>query len=125
MLSNSKIVTFAATRKPDGARDFYERTLGLRLINEDGFAIVFDANGIMLRLQKVGEHAPANHTVLGWGVAEIDTEIKELAGRGVRFERYEGLGQDESGVWEAPSGAKVAWFKDPDGNVLSLTQFKE
>jgi catechol 2,3-dioxygenase-like lactoylglutathione lyase family enzyme len=125
MLGESKIVSFAATRRPDNARDFYERALGLRLLSEDVFAVVFDANGVMLRLQKVLEHTPASHTVLGWDVADIRAEVKELTGRGVTFERYDRLAQDESGVWAAPSGAQVAWFKDPDGNVLSLTQFTE
>ncbi|MGB9178444.1 MAG: VOC family protein [Pyrinomonadaceae bacterium] len=124
MLSKSKVVTFVATSKPESAKDFYEQTLGLRLINDDAFAIVFDANGVMLRVQKVEAHTPANHTVLGWDVTDIYTEVEELMGKGVRCERYEWLEQDESGVWTAPSGAKIAWFKDPDGNVLSLTQFK-
>jgi predicted enzyme related to lactoylglutathione lyase len=125
MLSKSKIVTFIATRNPESAKDFYEQTLGLTLITDDAFAIVFDANGVMLRAQKVQEYTPANHTVLGWDVIDIQTEVKELIRRGVKCERYEWLEQDELGVWRAPSGAKIAWFKDPDGNVLSLTQFKE
>ena len=125
MLSQSKIVAFAATSKPESAKSFYEQTLGLRLLTDDPFAVVFDANGVMLRVQKVQAHAPPNYTVLGWDVADIRAEIKELTGRGVRFERYEWLGQDESGVWTSPSGGKIAWFKDPDGNVLSLTQFDE
>ena len=77
----------------------------------------------MLRVQKVHELRPARHTVLGWRVPDIRSRIKELTKKGVRFERYDGLGQDESGVWTTPSGAKVAWFKDPDGNTLSITQF--
>ena len=125
MLSQSKIVAFVATSKPESAKSFYEQTLGLRLIADDPFAIVFDANGITLRVQKVQAHTPPGYTVLGWDVADIHSEIKELTEREVRFERYEGLEQDESGVWTSPSGAKVAWFKDPDGNVLSLTQFGE
>jgi predicted enzyme related to lactoylglutathione lyase len=125
MLNESKIVAFAATSKPDGAKKFYEQTLGLRLIADDPFAVVFDANGIMLRVQKLQTHTPPNHTMLGWDVADIRAEINELTERGVSFERYEWLEQDESGVWTSPSGAKIAWFKDPDGNVLSLTQFGE
>jgi len=125
VLSQSKIVAFAATSKPESAKSFYEQTLGLRLLTDDPFAVVFDANGIMLRVQKVQAHTPPNYTVLGWDVADIRAEIKELTGRGVRFERYEWLSQDESGVWTSPSGGKIAWFKDPDGNVLSLTQFDE
>jgi catechol 2,3-dioxygenase-like lactoylglutathione lyase family enzyme len=125
VLSQSKIVAFAATSNPDAAKSFYEQTLGLRLISDDPFAVVFDANGIMLRVQKVQSHAPPGHTVLGWDVADIRAEMKGLTEKGVKFERYEWLGQDESGVWASPSGAKIAWFKDPDGNILSLTQFGE
>jgi len=124
MLNNSNVVAFVATSKPDSAKSFYEQTLGLRLIMDDSFAIVFDANGVMLRVQKVQEHTPATYTVLGWDVDDIHASVKELSGRGVRCERYEWLEQDKSGVWSAPSGAKIAWFKDPDGNTLSLTQFQ-
>ena len=123
MLSRSNIVAFAATSRPESAKGFYEQTLGLRLLADDPFAVVFDANGITLRVQKVQSHTPPNYTVLGWDVADIGAEMKELTERGVKFERYEGLEQDESGVWTSPSGAKIAWFKDPDGNTLSLTQF--
>jgi catechol 2,3-dioxygenase-like lactoylglutathione lyase family enzyme len=125
MLSQSKVVAFAATSRPESAKSFYERTLGLRLITDDPFAVVFDANGTMLRVQKVQSHTPPDYTVLGWKVADIRAEMEELTRRGVKFERYEGLGQDESGVWTSPAGGKIAWFKDPDGNVLSLTQFGE
>jgi predicted enzyme related to lactoylglutathione lyase len=123
MLNNSNVVAFVATSKPESAKSFYEQTLGLRLVSDDAFAIVFDANGVMLRIQKVQEHTPPPYTVLGWDVADIHESVNELSGRGIRCERYEWLEQDESGVWSAPSGAKIAWFKDPDGNTLSLTQF--
>ena len=123
MLNKSKIVAFVATKQPDGSKQFYERALGLRLVHEDDFAIVFDANGIMLRVQKVQEHTPPNYTVLGWDVGDIRAEMEELTARGVSFERYEWLEQDESGVWTSPIGGRIAWFKDPDGNLLSLTQF--
>ena len=123
MLNQSKVVAFVATSRPDEAKSFYQETLGLRLLTEDAFAIVFDANGVMLRVQKVQEHTPPPYTVLGWDVSDIHTSVKELSSRGVECERYEWLEQDESGVWTAPSGAKIAWFKDPDGNTLSLTQF--
>ena len=123
MLNSSKVVAFVATSEPDGAKGFYEQTLGLRLVSDDTFALVFDANGVMLRVQKVPEHTPPPYTVLGWDVADISASVKELSGRGVTCERYEWLAQDEAGVWTAPSGAKIAWFKDPDGNTLSLTQF--
>ena len=123
-MAKSKIICFVATRNPAAAREFYERTLGLKLVSDDPFAIVFDADGVMLRVQKVDELTPAKHTVLGWDVPDISARIQELTHKGVRFERYPGLPQDELGAWTTPSGAKVAWFKDPDGNTLSLTQFK-
>src|SRR3954471_15291945 len=119
----SKIIGFVATKNPAGALAFYQGSLGLELVSEDPFAIVFDVNGTMLRVQKVQELVPAGHTILGWEVADLARQIKELSTRGVRFERFHGLAQDESAIWTAPSGAKVAWFKDPDGNTLSLTQF--
>ena len=120
---NSKIISFVATQNAPSALEFYAGTLGLTLISDDPFALVFDANGTMLRVQKVHELVLAKHTVLGWEVADIAATTKELTARGVHFVRFEGLTQDESGVWTTPSGAKVAWFKDPDGNTLSLTQF--
>ena len=123
MLSSSRVVTFVATSSPESSKGFYERTLGLRFVYEDAYAIVFDTNGIMLRVQKVETHTPANFTVLGWDVSDIYAEAKELMSRGVQFEHYEWLEQDEIGIWTAPSGGRIAWFKDTDGNVLSLTQF--
>ena len=123
MISNSKIISFTATKNPAGAKNFYEKVLGLKLLYEDMFAIVFDANGTMLRIQKVQEHNPAQFTTLGWDVKDINSEIDELAGRGVIFNKYEGMQQDERNIWSAPGGAKIAWFNDPDGNTLSLTQF--
>jgi catechol 2,3-dioxygenase-like lactoylglutathione lyase family enzyme len=97
-------------------------TLGLRLISEDHFALAFDAHGIMLRVTNVGKAVVAPYTVLGWEIKDIAATVKALQEAGVKFEHYEGLGQDELGVWHAPGGAKVAWFKDPDGNTLSVTQ---
>jgi len=120
---SSKIIGFVATRNPASARKFYEKTLGLGFISEDPFAVVFDVTGTMLRLQKVQELQPARHTVLGWEVHDIRAEIEALMKREVRFERFDGLSQDELGIWTSPSGAKIAWFKDPDENTLSLTQF--
>jgi catechol 2,3-dioxygenase-like lactoylglutathione lyase family enzyme len=124
MLNNSNVVAFVATSRPERAKDFYQRILGLPLISDDALALVFDANGIMLRVQKVQGHTPPPYTVLGWDVGDIQARVKELLERGVRCERYEWLEQDELGVWTTPSAAKVAWFKDPDGNTLSLTQFQ-
>ncbi len=97
----SKIISFVATQHPARAREFYEATLGLKLVGDDPFALVFDVNGTMLRVQKVQELHPAKHTVLGWEVPDIHARIRELTGKGVRFERFPGLPQDESGVWKA------------------------
>jgi predicted enzyme related to lactoylglutathione lyase len=123
MLNTSKLIGFLATKSPDQARVFYEATLGLALVSEDQFAMVFDANGTMLRIHKVEQVSPPGHTVLGWEVNDIATEVAELAKRGVKVLRYDWMKQDEQGIWTAPGGARVAWFKDPDGNTLSLTQF--
>jgi catechol 2,3-dioxygenase-like lactoylglutathione lyase family enzyme len=123
MLPSTHIIAFAATANPERARDSYQKALGLKLVSEDPFAIVFDANGVMFRLQKVRKVVQTGYTMLGWQVKEIRAEIENLAGKGVQFERFEGMGQDERGIWTSPSGAKIAWFKDPDGNILSLTEF--
>jgi len=123
MLNSSKVIGFVATKNPRKARKFYEETLGLTLVSDDPFAVVFDVNGAMLRVQKVQELTPATYTVLGWDVADIGAEIRELTKRGVRFERFDDLPHDKMGVWTSPAGGKIAWFKDPDGNTLSLTQF--
>jgi predicted enzyme related to lactoylglutathione lyase len=119
----SKIISFVATENSARALKFYSETLELSLVSDDPFAMVFDVNGTTLRVQKVHELIPAKHTVLGREVADISATTKELMKKGVRFEQFEGLPQDELGIWTTPSGAKVAWFKDPDGNTLSLTQF--
>jgi catechol 2,3-dioxygenase-like lactoylglutathione lyase family enzyme len=123
MLNTAKPICFAATTNPNLAKKFYKDVLSLSLVEDNPFALVFDANGTMLRVQKVQEHSPARHTVLGWEVADIAATIRQMAKKGVRFERYDGLTQDPLGVWISPVGAKVAWFNDPDGNILSLTQF--
>jgi catechol 2,3-dioxygenase-like lactoylglutathione lyase family enzyme len=123
MLNTSKIISFVATKNPEIAREFYEKTLGLSLVSDDPFALVFNVNGAMLRVAKVQELTPAKHAVLGWDVQDIRATIKELTKRDVRFERYAGFPQDEQGIWTSPVGAKIAWFKDGDGNTLSLTQF--
>jgi catechol 2,3-dioxygenase-like lactoylglutathione lyase family enzyme len=122
MLKSARVMCFVATARPAAAREFYQDTLGLRLLSEDRFALAFDANGIMLRVQKVESFEPAPFTVLGWDVPDIGAAVKALAARGVAFARYPGLSQDPRGIWQAPSGARVAWFTDPDGNILSLTQ---
>ena len=122
MLGNSSITAFLATAKPDDAKAFYGTTLGLRLVSDDQFALAFDSGGIALRMQKVEELQPQSHTALGWQVPNIRAAVKELFKRGVSFERYPFLEQDELNIWQAPSGTKVVWFKDPDGNILSLSE---
>ena len=122
-LSQHSIVAFVPIVDTGKARRFYEDVLGLTLIEEElPFALVFDANGTMLRLAVVGKLSPAPWTVLGWDVPDIVSSVRMLGERGVRFERYPGMKQDETAIWNAPSGARVAWFKDPDDNVLSLSQ---
>ncbi len=123
MLHDARFISFVATQDAKKAREFYEKTLGLKFVSGDEFALVFELGGRMLRVQKVEQVNPRSYTVLGWSVSDIKKEITELDNRGVRFARYEGLAQDNLGIWSAPSGAKVAWFNDPDGNILSLTQF--
>ncbi len=122
MLRAAKLTAFAATAQPARARTFYEQVLGLRLVTEDRFALAFDANGVQLRVQKVEQVQPQPFTVLGWEVRNIRSAMDGLSRAGVAFERYAFLEQDEAGVWSAPSGTKVAWFKDPDGNLLSLAE---
>jgi catechol 2,3-dioxygenase-like lactoylglutathione lyase family enzyme len=125
ILGSSKLVAFVATKDPVKARAFYEGVLGLRLAeDEKPFALVFDANGIMLRVTTVHEHDPAPFTVLGWDVASIEKTVERLTTAGVELQRYAGINDgDPKGIWTAPGGARIAWFKDPDGNVLSVTQF--
>lgn len=122
-LSGQTIMAFAATANPAKARAFYRDALGLKLISDDGFALAFDVGGIMLRVQVVEKVALAPYTVLGWRVTDIAAAIKALRAAGVRFVRYPGMDQNKLGVWNAPSGAKIAWFTDPDGNTLSIAEF--
>jgi catechol 2,3-dioxygenase-like lactoylglutathione lyase family enzyme len=123
MLGSFKIGAFVGTTDPGRAKGFYRDVLGLRLVVEDGFALVFDAKGTNLRVSTVNLVAAAEYTVLGWEVPDIISAARALQGAGVQFERYGGfMKQDELGIWTAPDGTKVAWFKDPDGNVLSIAQ---
>ena len=123
ILGSQELVAFVATRDPSQAKKFYRDTLGLALVSEDEFALVFDASGTMLRVTRVQELAAAKYTVLGWQVRDILQTAKDLQRAHVILERYPGMQQDELGIWNSPSGARVAWFKDPDGNTLGITQF--
>ena len=122
MLGSTRIMAFIPTRDTTKARSFYEGSLGLRFVSEDQFALELDANGIMVRVTKVPEFKPQQFTILGWEVPNIKEALSDLEERGVSFEKYGLGGQDSRGIWAAPGGAKVAWFKDPDGNVLSVSQ---
>lgn len=123
MLADFDIGAFVATADPARAREFYENVLGLEFVRDEPYAVVFNANGTTLRIQKVGEVDPAPYTALGWHVKDIESVIMQLRDRGVDFLMFEGFGQNELGVVTFPGGAKVAWFKDPDGNTLSLDEF--
>jgi catechol 2,3-dioxygenase-like lactoylglutathione lyase family enzyme len=123
MLGDCEVMAFVPTAHPDRAKSFYRDTLGLELTEDSPFALVFRAGRTMLRVQKVREFTPLPGTVLGWRVPDIRAAVQALSGEQVSFERYDGMGQDALGIWLAPGGGKVAWFKDPDGNTLSLTEF--
>lgn len=122
-LERDDLIGFVSTTDPGRARQFYGDVLGLKLRSESPFALVFDANGTMLRVTKAEELAVAPYTVLGWRVADIAQTVGDLNGRGVALLRFEGMDQDALGIWTTPGGDRVAWFKDPDGNTLSVTQF--
>ena len=125
MLGSADLIAFVPTRDPAKARKFYAETLGLEFISEDPFALVFNARGTTLRIANVSEvkgFKPAPFTIVGWQVNNVGDTLGDLTKKGVRFERFPGMDQDAQGIWQSPSGAKVAWFKDPDGNILSITQ---
>jgi len=116
-------VLFLATANAERSQTFYERVLGLAFVADEPRALVFTVGDRMLRIQKVVQVHPAPYTALGWAVSDIRRTVHDLLVAGVVFQRYEGMNQDGDGIWQAPSGALVAWFQDPDGHVLSLTQF--
>jgi len=127
-LAKYNVVGFLSIVDVERAKAFYRDTLGLTLLSEEPpFALVFDANGIMLRLGMAKELPPVQGTVLGWQVPDIVAAVKEMEQAGVHFERYnlEWMKQDDLGIWTTPTGARVAWFKDPDGNTLSLAEHPE
>jgi catechol 2,3-dioxygenase-like lactoylglutathione lyase family enzyme len=118
MLDVAELIAFVPSTDLDRSLEFYGGTLGLELQNRDQFACQFPG----LRVTLVEEVAKATYTVLGWRVEDIEESVERLVSRGLRFERYKSLEQDELRIWTSPGGARVAWFKDPDGNVLSLAQ---
>lgn len=121
-LPRCKVMAFLATRDGARARAFYEGTLGFAVQSDDDFALALEAGGTMLRVQKVTAFEPHPFTALGWEVANVEATVAELGARGVVFRHLPGLEQDDRGIWTAPSGARIAWFNDPDGNTLSIAQ---
>ncbi len=122
VLGTNSVIGFIPTKDFAQARAFYEGVLSLHLTATDDFALVFESGGTMIRVVKVGAFQSAPYTILGWQVPDASQAVSVLAARGVAFERYPGMAQDAHGIWTAPGGARVAWFKDPDGNVLSVSQ---
>ena len=122
MLGSTNIIAFIPIKDSGKSRAFYEGILGLRFVKDDGFALVLEANGIMVRAAKMKEFTPAQFTILGWRVSDIEQVVRGFVARGVHFEIFGFFKQDELGIWTAPTGDKVAWFKDPDGNILSVSQ---
>lgn len=123
MLESCDVIAFVPAADLERARVFYEQVLGLPVTDQNGFACVFDAHGTMLRVTAVPKVAQPGYTVLGWSVPDITATVRELTARGVMFQRYDMMDQNEDGIWSPPGGGMVAWFTDPDGNTLSLTQF--
>ena len=117
-----KPILFLATVNAERSRAFYERVLGLEFVADEPPALVFKVGRSMLRIQKVEHVHVAPYTALGWAVSDIRGTLRALREAGVAFSRFEGMNQDSDGIWQSPSGALVAWFQDPEGHVLSLTQ---
>jgi catechol 2,3-dioxygenase-like lactoylglutathione lyase family enzyme len=124
MLASAKIIGFVPTKDSNLARHFYESKLGFHFVSDDEFALVMRADGTTIRIAKVPDFTPARYTVLGWEVQNIQAVVTWLKERGVTFEAYPFIQDRELGIWTTPTGDKVAWFKDPDGNVLSVSQHK-
>ena len=122
MLSSSDLVAFVPSADPEASRQFYEGVLGLRFLGDDRAALLFDANGTVVRIVGVDEVAPQPYTILGWEVEDIAAIVGDLAARGVEFQDFDFLDDDNPPVWASPDGSQVAWFRDPDGNMLSVFQ---
>jgi len=122
MLNTSTVMGFIPTRDTARSRAFYVDLLGLTFVSEDPFALELDANGTTIRITKAPEYTPLPFTLLGWRVLDIGAVVADLTAKGVVFERYGFLEHDAAGIWTAPGGARIAWFRDPEGNILSLAQ---
>ncbi len=124
MLAGNKMVGFVPTKDSAKAREFYEGKLGFQFVSDDPFALVVKAGESSIRIAKAKEFTPAPYTVLGWEVPDVAAVVRWLTDRGVVFEKYAFVQDQELGIWTTPNGDKVAWFKDPDGNVLSVSQHR-
>ncbi|HEY2040264.1 MAG TPA: VOC family protein [Edaphobacter sp.] len=123
MLAQAELIGFIPTVDADRARRFYVETLGLTFIADDPFAITVRSGATDIRISRIEAFNPSPHTLLGWKVPDIEAAAEQFVAAGITFERYPFLEQEANGVWSAPDGtAKVAWFKDPDGNILSISQ---
>jgi catechol 2,3-dioxygenase-like lactoylglutathione lyase family enzyme len=125
MLESLNLIAFLSTTKPQESRDFYTDKLGLLFMGEDPNFLILDSNGTVLRIQKVASFAPSAHTALGWEVSDLVHEVEALTNGGVTMIRRDGMEQDDLGIWTAPDGTMVAWFQDPDGNILTLSEHAE
>ena len=125
LLTDATPQAFLGTTNPDRAKAFYADTLGLPLMHEDTFALVFDAGGTPLRVTRAPSFEPLPFTAFGWEVDDVAEAVDALAEAGIAFERFPQLEQDGRGIWTAPDGIRVAWFHDPDGNVLSVSDYRE
>jgi len=122
MLASGQMVGFVLTRDYKKARAFYEDKLGFEFVSQDQFALVMKAGGHDIRVSKVADFTPRQSTVLGWEVSDIEAVVAWLTERGVAFEKYPFIQDKKRGIWTTPGGSRVAWFKDADGNVLSVSQ---
>lgn len=122
MLEESKLIAFGATTRPEDCKSFYGDLLGLTLVADEPFALAFDARGTMLRIQKVEAVTDVPYTVLGWEVDDLSAVVGQLEAARIPVERFPGLEQDDEGIVTFPGGTRVAWFRDPEGLMLSLTQ---
>ena len=122
MLASMNMMGFILTKDYEKSRAFYEGKLGFEFESLDQFALVMQAGKSMIRIVKVPTFTPLQSTVLGWQVGDIEAIVDWLTKRGVVFEKYPFVQDKERGIWSTPDGSKVAWFKDPDGNVLSVSQ---
>jgi len=122
MLASGKMVGFVPTKDYDKARAFYEGKLEFEFVSLDQYALVLSVGGHRIRIAKVPNFTPLQGTILGWEVKNIETVVTWLRDRGVPSEKYPFLQDRELGIWTAPNGDKVAWFKDPDGNILGVSQ---